>query len=332
MSRALKQFDSDTDILRIAAAFFVVLLHATGTDSRGCLIVNCICRFSVPVFVLITGRYLLRAEKPWQTCVKKGLRLVGLAVFWAAVYYFYYVLVGEKPAKSFPVYVLTEPMHYWYLWMAAGLYLLAPMLAVFARSASKSTYLYALLVTALLGSAVTILLRTERFSLITEVMERTKLPTQTGFLFLVLLGAYLQRFRPKVPLWLWILLFLLGTGLTVGGTMYLSRGAGYDLTLLSFFAPGVLLAGIGFYGAVCALFGGKTLSPRSASALHSAAGACLGIYLIHSFFFDLLRRFVPYPAFSSELLRAVCESVIVFALSAGLCLLLRKIPGVRRLL
>ncbi len=332
MNRALKKSDSDTDFLRIAASFFVVLLHATGTDSRGCLIVNCICRFSVPVFVLITGRYLLLREKAWQSYVQKGLRFVGLAVFWAAVYSLYYLLVGEKSVKSFPVYVLTEPVHLWYLWMAAGLYLLAPMLSAFARSASKSTYLYALVVTALLGSIITILLRSERFSLVAEIMERTKLPTQTGFLFLVLLGDYLQRFRPKVPTRIWVLLFLLGTGFTVGGTLFLSRGTDYNLTLLSFFSPGAILAGVGFFGAVCALFSGKTLSPHAVSALRGAASLCLGIYLIHPLFFDLLRRFVPYPAVFPGLVWAVCKAVIVYFLSALVCFLLRKIPGVRRLL
>ena len=60
-----KQYDTDTEVMRIIAAFFVVMIHASGLGSFSAVVYNSVARFSVPVFVIISGYYLL-------TCPPKG--------------------------------------------------------------------------------------------------------------------------------------------------------------------------------------------------------------------------------------------------------------------
>lgn len=329
MGHDMPKFDSDTDFMRIAASFFVVLLHACSEGSEAVLIANCICRFSVPVFVLISGRYLLHGGKSPSVFLKKSLRFIGLMLLWSAIYYSYFSLTGRAPEKSFLVYLLTEPMQLWYFYMIACLYLLSPILSVFTESSPKNIYVFALAVTALIGSPVMILLRAGRFPILTEIMDKTKLPVELGFIFLFLLGDYFQRYKPKLPLWSWALLFLLGTGFTVGGTMYLSRNGTVNSLLMSFFAPGAMCAAIGFFGFFNALFSELSLSERAANLLHRAASATLGIYLVHPLVLDILSRSVAYP---SRLLLATLYTVIAFLASALVSLLIRRIPFVRHIM
>lgn len=63
-----KQYDTDTEVMRIIAAFFVVMIHASGLGSFSAVVYNSVARFSVPVFVIISGYYLLtcpQREPPW---------------------------------------------------------------------------------------------------------------------------------------------------------------------------------------------------------------------------------------------------------------------------
>ncbi len=64
-------FDSDVDLLRLLSAYFVVIIHVAGRFSPACVIYNSLARFSVPVFVLISGYYLLSRETPVGVLWKK---------------------------------------------------------------------------------------------------------------------------------------------------------------------------------------------------------------------------------------------------------------------
>ena len=56
-----KPKDLDADVMRVLAAFFVVVIHVAA--SSGGVVYNCIARFSVPVFVILSGRYMLARKR-----------------------------------------------------------------------------------------------------------------------------------------------------------------------------------------------------------------------------------------------------------------------------
>lgn len=58
-----RSHDTDTDILKILAALFVVMIHSCA-ELPGHLFFNALSRFSVPVFVLISGHYCLYYQSP----------------------------------------------------------------------------------------------------------------------------------------------------------------------------------------------------------------------------------------------------------------------------
>ena len=186
--------------------------------------------------------------------------------------------------------LLTQPVHLWYFYAAAGLYLLAPVLSVFTRHATHRQFVYGLVLTGASGCGIVILLRTSHFPLLSAVMEQTKLPYATGFLFCYLLGYYLFRYPlERRGLILWGAAGLLGWGITFAGTFWLSARAGaWNDLLLSFYAPNVVVTSAAVFAWVQRVFGRWVLPDRVRRLLAGAAGTTGGIYGLHMLLLWLL--------------------------------------------
>ena len=239
--------DTDTDLMRIIASFFVVLIHASTAEGMG-MVYNALARFSVPVFVLISGYYLLRRPPSEIHVVQRIGSLVGIHILWSALYYVFYRLVGDLPKGSLGDtlrYLLTQPTHLWYLYALAGLWLLLPILQAFARHASEGEYRYALWTTGILGTVVTLGVRSGISGTFSAIAEKTKIPYAMGFVFLFLMGGYLYRFPVKQER-IWYIAGGAGVLLTVLSALLLPRDMAISLAL-SFYAPGTVLASIAFF-------------------------------------------------------------------------------------
>ena len=66
------------------------------------------------------------------------------------------------------------------------------MLSAFAANANRRLLLYAVVLTGIFGSPVTLLLRAGLCPLLSRIMEQSKLPYAMGFLHCYLLGRYLS--------------------------------------------------------------------------------------------------------------------------------------------
>ena len=288
-----------TDALRLLSSFAVVLLHVAARRMSAlpvdgawlpCL-VNSLCRFAVPIFVMVSGRYMLAEACPTRRGLQKAGRMLLTMLGWAALYLLYALARGWRPAGAGEVVyrLLTEPVHLWYFYAAAALYLFTPVLAVFTRSASRQQLLYAVWLTGLFGSVVTILLRTSHFALLGAVMDKTKVPMSMGFLCCYFLGYYLMRFPPeRRGRALLAAGGALGWAATFAGTMWLSaRSGNWNELLLSFFAPNVILTSAAVF-ALVNHWGAGELSDRACRLL-AAAGRTTGIiYGLHMLLLWLL--------------------------------------------
>ena len=319
----MKTHHTETDVLRLLASFAVALLHSAAARMSGlepgaegawlpCL-VNSLCRFGVPVFVMISGRYMLSSECGIRRAARKAARTLGTMLLWAVVYLAYDLLCGWRPAGGLEILtkLLTQPVHLWYFYAAAGLYLMAPMLSVFTRHATHRQLVYGLALTGISGCGIVILLRTSRFPLLQAVMEQTKLPYATGFLFCYLLGYYLFRYPlGRRGLYLIAAAGLLGWGCTFAGTMWLSERAGaWNELLLSFYAPNVVLTSAAIFAWVQCVFGRWALPDRIRRLLAGAAGTTGGIYGVHMLILWLLE---------DRALPLLAEAAVVYLFSAAL--------------
>jgi len=333
MTKPKLTHDTDTDLMRIIASFFVVLIHAATTEGMG-MAYNALARFSVPVFVLISGYYLLRRPPSAGRTVRRIATLVGVHILWSAIYFVFYRLMGDLPKGSFGDtlrYLLTQPSHLWYLYALAGLWLLLPVLQSFARHASESEYRYALWISGILGTVVTLGVRSGLSGTFSAVVENTKIPYAMGFVFLFLMGGYLHRFPVKGEK-IWYIAGGAGVLLTVLSALLLPRDMAVSLAL-SFYAPGTVLAAIAFFMGIKRLCVGRSLTMRrTAPALKILAAASGGVYLIHPLILRLYDQWMaPLLPAGMAWLTVPMATVWAYAVSLAAVMLLRKIPYVKRM-
>lgn len=250
------------DLLRILATIAVILIHVnyqyfayrayTPSMDKYYIIesvFNMVSRFAVPIFVMLSGAFLLHKESNGdaKTFYKKSSRklllptLVAMAVF---------LLIDEISAVRAgqgymtPIKSVLEGSFYnlWFMYMLLGLYLLTPFIvklknAISARTFERMTYV--LLVWAVISQATT----------------TYQTPYSLG-----VIGAYLSYFLMgnvifektkdgcKRPAWL----YFLGAAVVFAVT-FVIRYEGYTRYLFdaytNFFSPMIMLASILiFYG------------------------------------------------------------------------------------
>lgn len=324
--------DTDTDLMRLIASFFVVLIHASSTAGMA---YNAIARFSVPVFVMISGYYLLRRPPVGIRVARRIGSLVGIHILWSAVYYVFYWLMGDLSQGSFSDvirYLLTQPTHLWYLYALAGLWLLLPPLQSFAAHASETVYRYTLWVTGILGTAVTLGVRSGISDVFSAVVENTKIPYAAGFVFLFLMGGYLHRFPVKRER-IWYIAGAVGMAVTVMSALFLPRDLAVSLAL-SFYAPGTVLAAIAFFLGIKRMYAGRALDWRGAAPVFQLlASVSGGVYLLHPMILRLYDQWIA-PLFSEGMawLSIPLAAVWAFVVSLAIVMILRKIPYVKRVL
>lgn len=149
------------DILRILAAFSVVMLHSAAqfwysldVQSSEWVIANSydsVFRFGVPVFVMLSGAIFL--DREYQLNIKRLylhniLRLMILYIVWSCAYglldctrFDIRALQMQDVMKE----ILSGRYHLWYLPMIVGIYLLLPVLRSWIKSVERKNLEYFLL-------------------------------------------------------------------------------------------------------------------------------------------------------------------------------------------
>lgn len=320
----IDNYDSSIGIMRIIAAFAVVFLHCSSLTFTGGIFCDAISRFCVPLFVIISGYHMLSKKYEAIYIFKKCCRLLILMLLFSLLYYLYFTLSGTMEFKNISdliYYLFTEPIHLWYLYAAIILYILTPILYVFCQHAEKKESLYALCICFVFGSLITILLRSECFSIVSVIIDKMKIPYLLGFVFLYLLGGYFYRYPLQSMRTRSLFYILGGIGViaTFIGTYFLATfntNISNDL-LLSFFAPNVMLYAI----AIFVFFQHQNqirpiTAVRAKKAIYTLASCTLGIYLLHPMIIHLSRRiFADSVLVQANIIAIVLNSILSYGIA-----------------
>ena len=152
------------DVLRVLACYMVIQVHTgefyyigpigdviKGENAFWVDLYNSVCRSAVPLFVMLTGYFLLPVkDEPAQFFRKRFTRVVIPFIFWCIAYSFYQFFRGQVDFTTactnilkIPVNFGTQVGHLWYVYMLMGLYLFAPIISPWLKTASrKSIELY----------------------------------------------------------------------------------------------------------------------------------------------------------------------------------------------
>ncbi len=149
------------DLLRIIAAFSVVMLHSAAQfwyslDIYGeaWIVANsydAVFRFGVPIFVMLSGALFLRKE--YELDIRRLykhniLRLVILYIVWSCIYGLWdsrFYDFGQIGIKPYIREVIGGRYHLWFLVMITGIYILLPVLKSWLEHAEKKNVQYFLL-------------------------------------------------------------------------------------------------------------------------------------------------------------------------------------------
>lgn len=325
--------------LRAIACIAIVFLHtfygaAAGADA-GAYVVDMLVRnlmlWAVPSFVMITGTLLLdpAREVDYQKLFRKYIPRVVIALFAFAVLF---EICDDIADGSFSV---ASPFagllkactggswnHMWYIYLVLALYLLMPFYRKISAALSRIDAWYLLGVFTLF---LCILPFVETFAgeIAFYICIYTVYPL---YLFL---GFSLSKGFLQLPRFVWALLIAVGT---LGVIICTILEEDYEIaTGLSYDSPFVLMQSAGIFALCCS---GKGHEPAWLSAIFHQIGACsFGVYLLHMLPLKTVLVYLhwnPYEHGGAAMVLLL--TIGIFLVTFGVVFLLKKIPGVRRIL
>lgn len=341
------------DLLRIVATFGVIVLHTAAAQFWNpvqsfnwavCNIYDSLVRWTVPVFVMISGMFFLDPERdvPISKLYKKSIfRLVIALVVWGLFYQLTSDnsdIIHSRHLNFLPLWCLNivnaiikipfGPVwyHLWFVYMLIGLYILTPLYRVFVKNAEQNDFVYLFFIFAIFGTIVPLISQTtEYFNTNFKIFFKiTELINYSGYFFA---GYFFSKYdiSKKVTNVIYIggILSLI---FTIIGTYILSsiKGIGTEV-LYGNLTPNTMLVAF----AIFLLFKSqkdKQFSDKKQKIVSVLSSTTFGIYLIHAFLLQLFDNFGMSSSFINPILAIPIKAIVVFCVSFVIIYLLRKIP------
>lgn len=333
------------DALRVLAMLSVVMLHCAvlpvGTETPGDTrfwVINLLdggVRWGVPVFVMLSGAFLLDPKKEMNTgqWLSHVGRVALLTVFWGGVYALYAARgahLGLEWLLEGLISLVTGRLYYhlWFLPMLLGLYILLPILRAFVKGADRKTLWYAALLWAVAVPGLDVL-----FSIWPNIaghgwFTALDLRHLYGYGGYFLFGYLLRtcEIRPKRAYCLYaagVLGLVVTWWTTYTASLKLGRFSGM---LYANLTPNVCATALAIFLAFRHLDIGKRPFWAKLSALS------LGVFVLHPLFIDLTVRLDFPPEAWNLALSIPLRCLLVTALSLAAAWLLRKLPKAGKLI
>lgn len=327
---------------RIVAILMVVLGHSVVDDfekaAPGSLNwwVDCVVlvmrRWSVPLFVMVSGALLLdpsKKESAGEFYRKRASRILAPLLFWSAVYTVWTALRESRQPAGWSWGQLLDNLlngvpyyHLWYIYMLVFLYLFTPYYRLVVAGASRAQL--RLLVGVGFAMVCTSLAH-EHFTNGTPDLFIGGFVAFTPYFFLGHL-LHTSALRPGGK-WLALVAIAMAAMGAVGAyavtVAFDARTAGYFFTFFSL--PVIALA-------VCVFFLVKKMErPLLGRNWTMLLGtSTFGMYLVHAGVLDVVRFVGLRLGIANPFALALAFTVPTFVVSAGIVLAMRKVPGLRR--
>lgn len=342
-----------TDIVRILAIIMVIFIHSNNVTNAYYLIdtkawwpisfLEALCRPAVPLFVMISGYFLLNPDKNealWDFFRKRFTRIGIPSICWIIVYYLWANMwQGRELSLEFNLYVTLGGIalgHLFFLAIINGLYLITPMLRIFAQYASRILYIYAIIL-AICGG---IFLNIVHVWLPDIASGNSLLFHFTWYIGYFLFGGYIRKYNPlskpkKKILLLLFVVYLVLAAITTGLHFYAMRTF-FPLDLLMHFflhylAPNIVAMSLILFLLLTQV---TTIVPFLTNTqlkpyIQEYANASFGIYLVHMIVLDVLNRyiFIDWKVTSILLWLPIMVKILaVLIISYGIVWVFKQIP------
>ena len=340
------------DVTKTVAILGTLMIHASAAggfnDSVGTfnwtgnLFWSSLLRCAVPLFLMCSGALFLPPEKDlpvgklWRKYI---LRIAVALAVWSLGYVAWDLILdwrhyGVLTAADLRTGLLDwvcfrHKYHLYYLVIMIAVYALLPVTRLLAEKADRGLLRYMMGLWLVTGCLLPFLFAQPPLSFVEGFPRQYALSFTWSAVGLGLAGHLITRSREKRSPRFYLILYLIGFGITFAGTLLLSLKQGWLCQdLLQGSAPGVTLQAIGIYGACDALCQGRGRLPWAEGI--SRASFC--IFLIHPFFLDLLITRDFHAGAHLPLWIVPVEVAILFCAGFASWLVLRRIPVVNQYL
>jgi len=309
------------DLLRVIACYMVIQVHAgeffyigegdsviAGNNAFWVNIYNSVGRAAVPLFIMITGCFILPLKMEMGPFFRRRFTRVAIPfILWCILYAFYNVLWNGGDIQEAFVNILNIPINYgtqvghlWYIYMLMGLYLFAPVISPFLRSATQKGILFYL-------SLWTISLFLPYIHQVFPGVwgecfwnNTPMLYYFSGFLGYAVLGYYIKAYcdKPgKNNLLVGILLLIVGYIITYTGFSQRLSSAEYVSELELTWGYGTINVAMMGLGLMLIIKNVKCNNGRICKLITQMSLLSYGVYLVHimllNFFYDHLIEMMP---------------------------------------
>lgn len=338
------------DLLRILAAFSVVMLHASAQfwydlDLRSgqWIIANAydgVFRFGVPIFVMISGAMFL--DKGYKLDTKRLyrhniLRMVVLYVVWSCIYGLYDCRtfdLAEAGIKPVLREIINGRYHLWFLPMIAGIYVILPILKSWLEHTEKKQVEYFLW----LFFGLQIVKETLRALTVSDelhtILDLGNVELVCGYVGYFVWGYYLAHFSvgEKLRRAVYLLFVPATVANVVLGTVLSWRAGQPQGTFFDSF-------GLFTFVMVTALFlftvekGTKhVFGEKSSKIVRELSADTLGVYLMHIGCMEILESLGVHSMMVPNIVGIPLFALLCYVICSLLAAALRRVPVVGKYL
>ncbi len=336
------------DLLRIVAAFSVVLLHVASQHwytldiyGKDWIIANsydALFRFGVPVFVMISGALFLAPD--YELDLKKLfkhniLRLVIMYVIWSAGYGLWdlrYADLLHLGMKDLLRELITGRYHLWFLPMIVGIYLILPILKTWISNATKKQIEYFLLLFFLLqivNQTIQALTVTDEIQYVLNIFKPELICGYVGYF---VLGYYLAHIgisvRLRNILYVMFLPALLANVLL--GTVLAHRAGAPVAAIYDSYGLFTFVVVVTVFAAFRQLFEKRRFHKAFEWCIGEVSKDTLGIYLLHIAVLELGELFGIHNMIIPNIIGIPLLTISCFLICLIVTALLRRIPVIGR--
>ena len=318
------------DNLKFFAIIAVVMLHGSSGFSSGTPndywfansawwqgnILNSLTRWCVPIFVMISGYFLLNNNDGLNVFLKKRLlKILIPVVFWSALYSLYRVngliISGDYRSAIDSIiwgYKVGAPYyHFWYIAMLIPLYLLTPIIKVIVKNSNNQTIYYFLglcFVVSIFNATTTFSYQWDYFFI---------------YLFYYLLGGLVAIDKVKISTKISIIGIVSGIIMTILSNYY----SGGDSYYYSNTSINVIVTSVGVF---------FLFKNAITMKMPFDGNAIFGIYFIHLFFIEALSKYTMGMVVhaTSVSFYVIYTTIISFTLSYAIVYIMKKVKYLNR--
>lgn len=328
-------------LLTLVATYLVILLHTAAapfsyfhTAWSVSVMYEVIGRIAFPLFLLLAGYISLNKTESLLSTLKHRVKnLVIPLVVWSAIYLVYGRLNGMSTPISL-LNLLSTPVwpHLWFIYTMVLLYLLTPLLNTFIQHGSQQRVNYIVTIWFVLAS-VYMLFDNMKLNL----LEGHALPARSNIDMVVylsgfyIIGGVIRRYNINPKVTIAAIIFILSSVLTAVMSYSLSLSTFSPNEIFLFYsAPTLVVVSLSFFFML--LNAPLAFSGKSIGLIRALARLSLGIFFVHMMVLETLLRLLELRFDSySAIITIPLLALLCYAISAAICGLLARIPGVRRI-